>query len=184
MKKQEKENSNDLILNKLVDSIYERTCAWGEKNGFLKKDTKKSDSTRYSERAKRLAKLLDEHSFGGHSAVIREAFEIAINETLPPAKKDKLMALTYELGIIVVPLSDPNSHGYTLGEPLLIIKSDGRGADANNGSGCVGKQLPNNSLTAIRPATKNEIQQLLEDMMQHNSKSFNIILASFFLESI
>ena len=170
------------LIEHLTNVLYEKTNTWGNKYGLYKKDTRESESTKYSKKALQLAKAIDGHSWGGHDAYVREAFEIAIDEKLPPSKKEKTMAITYELGVAVVPVSDPNEHGYAIGEPLLIVKSDGRGANASSES--VGKQLPNNSLTAIRPATKNEIQQLLEDMLQHKGKSFNTVLASFFLENL
>ncbi len=185
MAKSKKSSSNDPMLEKLIEAIYQRTCDWSNKYGFNKKNDKSDKQGKYSEKASKLANLLDNHSFGGHDSAVREAFEIAINEKLPPLKsKDKYaVSITYEIGIVVVPLTDPNSHGYTLGEPILIIKSEGRGATPNT-TGITGKVLPTSSLTAIRPATKNEIAQLLEDLMKNNDKCFNIVLASFFLENI
>jgi len=171
------------LIDHLVEVLYEKTNTWGNKYGLYKKDSRESESTKYSKKALQLAKTIDGHSWEGHDSYLREAFEIAIDEKLPPSKKEKSVAITYELGVVVVPLSNPNDHGYAIGEPLLIIKSDGRGTNANDFSG-VCKQLPNNSLTAIRPATKNEIQQLLEDMLQHKGKSFNTVIASFFLENL
>ena len=172
----------DSLIDHLTNVLYEKTNTWGNKYGLYKKNSQESESTKYSKKALQLAKAIDGHSWGGHDAYVREAFEIAIDEKLPPSKKEKTVAITYELGVVVVPLSDPNGHNYTIGEPILITKSDGRGATAIDN--CAGKALPNNSLTAIRPATKNEIQQLLEDMLKNKDKSFNTVMASFFLENI
>ena len=170
------------LIDHLTEVLYEKTNTWENKYGLYKKDSRESESTKYSKKALLLAKAIDGHGWGGHDSYLREAFEIAIDEKLPPSKKKKSVAITYELGVVVVPLSDPNEHNYAIGESLLIVKSDGRGANASSES--VGRTLPNNSLTAIRPATKNEIQQLLEDMLQHKGKSFNTVIASFFLESL
>jgi|MudIll2142460700_1097286.scaffolds.fasta_scaffold243870_2 hypothetical protein len=175
-------NKKDTTLAMLTPILYERTNAWGNKYGLYKKDSRELENNKYSKKALQLAKAIDGHSWGGHDSYLREAFEIAIGEKLPPSKKEKTVAITYELGTVVVPLSDPNGHSYTIGEPILITKSDGRGATAIDN--CAGKALPNNSSTAIRPATKNEIQQLLEDMLNNKDKSFNTVMASFFLENI
>jgi len=171
------------VLETLTSSIYERTRAWGDKYGFYQKENKKIDTTKYSERVKQLAKIIDEHSWGGHDSFLREAFEIAIGEKFPPSKKEKTLAITFDLGIVVVALSNPNNHGYPIGEPILITKSDGQGIIAED-TPVSAKSLPNNSLTAIRLATKNEIQELLECMLKNKDKNFNTILASFFLENI
>lgn len=175
-------NKHDTTLEMLTSVIYERTCTWGEKYGLHQKNADKSQSTKYSEKAVKLAKLIDGHGWGGHDPYLREAFEVAIGEKLPPSKKEKTTAITYDIGIVVIPLSDPNGHRYPLGEPVLITTSDGRGSHGSEVA--IGAALPNNSLTAVRPATKNEIQQLLEDMLKNKDKSFNTVMASFFLTNI
>lgn len=173
----------EVILNNLAHIIYQRTFAWGEKYSLVKREDKLKENTRYSETARKIAKILDTHSFSGHDQAVRDLMEAVINEEIPKSKKELTVAITYDLGIIVVPLTNPNGHLYPIGEPVLITKPEGIGitSEANLN---VSSKLPNNSKTAIRPATRNEVQQLLEDLLKKTGTDFNTLMAAFFLGNI
>lgn len=173
----------EVILNNAAHIIYEKTCKWAEKYGLIQRDNKPKETSRYSETAKKIAKILDNHSFNGHDQAIRDIMEAVINEEIPKSKKETTVTINYDLGIVVVPLSNPNSHAYPIGEPVLITKAEGIGISTGMDTNASSK-LPNNSKTAIRPATRNEIQQLLEDLLKKTGTDFNTIMAAFFLGNI
>lgn len=177
------EKEYNVILKKITEILYNRTCAWGTKNGLTQKDSvKKSEKQKYSDKAVKIATILNNHDFSTHSAAVKELFEVILNEKLPSLKKEKAF-IVYESGVVVVPLSDPNRHNYPLGQPILVTKGTGFGIGAQDKSGA--GTLPNDSLTAIRPATLNEIESLLEAFMESKKdNSFNTIMASFFLDEI
>lgn len=173
----------EVILNNAAHIIYEKTCKWAEKYGLIQRDNKPKETLRYSETAKQIAKILDNHSFSGHDQAIRDLMEAVINEEIPKSKKETTVTINYDLGIVVVPLSNPNSHAYPIGEPVLITKSEGAGITSDSAC-CISTKLPTNSKTAIRPATRNEIQDLLENLIKINETNFNTIMAAFFLGNI
>jgi len=176
-KKKEPTNNN---IETLTEFLFEKTQTWAKKNGFNKKEEKQD--YKCSVKATEVSRILDKHSFSGHDSAVRELMEAIIEEKLPSAKKEVLVLarpIEYEVGIIIVPLSDPNSHGYPIGEPLLLITKEGSGFNAKGTPRTT--MLPHDSLTAIRPATKNEIQQFFEDVDNSKDKNLRLILAALFL---
>jgi len=174
-KKKEPTNNN---IETLTEFLFEKTQTWAKKNGFNKKEEKQD--YKCSVKAIEIAHILNSHSFSGHDAVIKSLVESIIEETLPSVKKEvPTIQLEYEVGVVVVPLSDPNSHGYPIGEPLLLITNNGNGFNAKGTPRTT--MLPHGSLTAIRPATRNEIQQFLEDIDESKDKNLKLTLAALFL---
>lgn len=144
--------------SELAAIIFKRTQEWADKNGLgvLK------DKAKYSDKAKKYDAIISRWNFGCQEGGVREIVEELLGEKLPPAKK-KDAALVYEVGIAVVPMSDPNGHSYETGAPHLVITQSGVCLPSTGVKGS--KSLPTNSKTAVRPANLEEIEWLMEQLL-------------------
>jgi hypothetical protein len=165
--------ATDTITQQFAKKVYERTCAWADKNGL---SGKKDDG--YCAEAMEWDKLIRRWNFGCQEGGVREIIEKMRSISLPTVKKDGA-SVDYEIGVAVVPLTDPNSHKYDLGEPVLICSKVGHGIRHSGVRGT--NQLPNNSKTAIRPATLDEIEYLLDNLAAVDG--FGTMALGFILEN-
>jgi hypothetical protein len=172
-KKEKTENSSE--LNKIVDIIYDRSVEWGEKWGLYPKGygAKKSQ---VSEKAKELAKAIDNHNWGGHDSAVRECFEIAIGEELPSSKKTSKIIINFKPGTAVTILSDPRGRKLPVGEAVLVSNKSG---ECITYSGEV-KLLSDESSLAFKLSNRNEIEALVEEFIKKEDSWF-ILLKSFLL---
>jgi hypothetical protein len=73
--------------------------------------------------------------------------------------KDKRTDDKYEVGMVVVPLNNPNGHNYPIGKPCLVTHTEeGGNSWATRMNGGTGNCLPAFNYRNIRRATKEEIE--------------------------
>jgi hypothetical protein len=71
----------------------------------------------------------------------------------------------YEVGAVVVPIANPNSHNYDIGKAVIIRDTD-RGYSARHRAQ-TGNHLPEYTWY-VRPATVEEIKDLIVDLVEAN----------------
>ena len=113
----------------------------------------------YSERAVKLAALIDGGDFGCRTSAVRELVVLLTGETLPPRDESSDDSTDIRLvpGAMYVPTANPNSHDYEIGRPV-VVQATGYGRFACRLDGKTGNHLPTES-NAIRPATEAEVDE-------------------------
>lgn len=163
-------------LVKLVSQgLFDRTQKWAEEQGLIEIE---KDKEKVSEKAKKLAKIFDEHQFQGHHNIVIEIVETIIGEKLP-YKEDKT-EIDYKFGVVVVPLTTSN---FTIGNPVIVADSIGHviSTISNEDDKCL-PYTRNFSINFIRPAELVEIEALVEELM--GMDEFNDSLLSLALYQI
>lgn len=78
---------------------------------------------------------------------------------------------SFEPGMIVVPLTNPNCHDYMIGEPVLCL-TDSNSTQAIDTNGRLGNHLPNSEVypDACRLATNDEIDSFYERLAENSGR--------------
>jgi hypothetical protein len=168
-------NSADSTNERFAKALHERTCAWANRNGF----TGKSKDTFCSE-AKEWDSLIKRWNFGCQEGGVREIIEKMRGIKLPPVSKPG-EDITFDVGVVVIPLSDPNGHGYLLGSPVLVYGTSGTAISTDGVRST--KSLPRDvrAKTALRPANLAEIEYLLDSLA--NRSDFGTLALEFVLSN-
>ena len=132
----------------IITSLTKATERFAEENGY----TKAKAAAKSSERATKVAAIIDRADFGCKRENVAALMEAALGEPIPYTKK--LDGLTFKKLAVVVPTLNTNGHNYPLDKPCIITRNDCGLARRLDGS--TGNNLPPDR-ASIRPATKDEI---------------------------
>lgn len=99
---------------------------------------------------KAVAEYLDRHGkgFKCQEVTVRGLLDVILDQpkgTFKKVTEDEVPP--YPVGVIVVPLSNPNCHNYTQDQPVMVWTTDGR-VKALRMDGSVGNYLPNRTTQA------------------------------------
>ncbi len=162
-------------IKELSQLLFNRTEAWAKDQGLLLD----SCASTYSEKAKKYDKII-KGNFGCYDNKVREIVEELIGEKLP----GETGIVNYISGIVLVPLSDPGNHKYTIGEPVLRIGATETKFKLLDGStkttGFPATQI--NFMKSTRIATLEEIEFFVEKLMENKTFAAEFLifaLASF-----
>ena len=154
---------------KLAQIIYDETVTWGKGLGLYPKGHKKSKEN-YTDVALKLDKIINKGNFGCQEPYVRDILEVVLDTKLPPAKKDKDSGnIEYKFGTVLVPLSDPNGKGLPIGEAVLLRNNVGAIVNLEEGASDILLPKSKKYLKAIRLATLNEIEDLLEKFIENTN---------------
>lgn len=127
-----------------VDAVKAATAKFATDNGYTAPEVEPSD------RAKKVAAVIGSGAFGCQTAKVRELASVLLGETLPGTGD----CLRFVEGSVVVPVANRGSHNYELGQPVLVVRTDGGGCVRANGT--TGNNL-DWQFDSNRPATPEEI---------------------------
>ena len=135
---------------------------------------RKTPHSGLNEKQEKILGLMDAHGegMGCREIAVRELLEVLTDAPVGAFKKTrKTYSDRFCMGLIVVPLGNPNSHNYTVGQPCMYYES-GRALKPN---GDLGNLLPvefRPSGDYIRNATDEEINAFAEKVSIGSMESF------------
>jgi hypothetical protein len=139
-------------IKSIEDITLERTNKWAEKYeypGYCIESIK-------SEKAIKIKQCLETNNFNGKEEDLAKIISLIIGEEIIINDNKKV---SFEKGVMIVPLIFDNVHNYPLGFPVLMCNSSQIGIRSDGISG--------NNMTvqknSIRPATKEEIYKFFEE---------------------
>lgn len=153
---------------KMTDMLYKATQNWAQV--WLKPDNP------LSERVQDIVKVLKEQMPNTPPRMLEDLAKLAsviVGEEIIYKSRDDVRFME---GIVLVPTANPNSHSYHLGEPIVCLIE---GSEDYNRfvrmSGDWGNCLTGDK-NALRAATKEEIRQLVDALIEKNSVHLTAII--------
>lgn len=151
----------------VVEYVQATTEKWGQKVGINNKKKKVSDSS-LSEREREWKEYFSSHSFKSPEDLRNLADAITILSGVDVAKFVNYTVssggVLFPSNICIVPLSNPNSHSYEIGSPILSSGTSPIFFSANGQSG----NSMSTDLECLRLASVEEIESFLINLMYKN----------------
>jgi len=176
-KKEKPEKTQKTVIKELAQLLSDRTQKWFEDNDLI--DSKKK--SKYSKRAKEFDKIISSGNFGCQEKYVRKLIEKLIDEKIPESKDEEIALIP---GLVLIPTSASNGHGYELEEPIIFVGDRGTYKFLRKNGFTDTKKLPNvkkQFSIAVRAADIDEIEDMLQNLSKKNE--FATQLLSFVLES-
>ena len=168
-----KKEKSLMDMTPFIETIYNRTIEWGEKYNLRPKG-EKAPKEKYSEKAKELAKAIDEHSWGGHDPNVRKCFEIVLGESLPDPKGKSTKEVVYKHGTVLFILSDPTGSGLPVGEPVLVSTAEGNVKTKDNINYLLTRGTA--AISSFRLPTINEVEDILTTLIESKDAALELSL--------
>ena len=158
---------NSREMNEYLATLYNNTSSWARLMRF-------TSASEFTEMERAVSKILEKEKLSPNLRLILiELFELQSGVKLSNIKGSG-ETVTFERGIVVVPLGNDNMHSYRVGEPTLIyrrnsgIKPNGRGGDELTRT----KQL-------LRVATREEIDSLIRSICSSSVSTLITVITEY-----
>lgn len=123
----------------------------------------KAKPSKLSAKGRKIQDMIGSGAFGCNSAAVARLVSV-----LPGEKIELNVTGSFPMWgafAVVVPISNPNSHNYPIGEPALAVSVGGPRSSLMISTGDRGNTMCNDRGT-VRPATNEEVKDLIRDIPQ------------------
>lgn len=118
-----------------------------------------------SEKGQKIQDLVNTRNFGCKSELVAKTMSILLDEEILPPKEQEPNGPAWGLFTVVVPLSNPNSHSYTIGVPYMAVHASVPSGNMISSGGYQGNNM-SQILGSVRPATDEEIGIFVDKLVE------------------
>jgi len=153
-------------LNSLRNLFFTRTVPHAKRIGIGLKVSKEAalfrdilDGTTVKDKTAKGEMFVDNPKL---RPMLVDLIEVMTSEVVPDPKKPYVSKKKPRRGTVIVPLSSPNGHDYTLGTPCVVLDENRRDPQCVDATGNIGNHMSLDRLPSWRKATVKEIEGLLD----------------------